>query len=183
MAKDLIRLGKISALNYEAGTARVVYHDRGDSVTAELPLLSTEYKMPSIGDQVLVLHLSNGSAAGVVLGRPWSSINRPPESGEGLYRKDFAPAPGDAFLKYQDGTITIKADKIILQGLVEANEMGYMRNQGGALSINADSVSITGGGVTLSGGVVADGVRIASHTHNYTKPEHPAGTDATTVPN
>ena len=76
-----IRLGKISSIDYAKGMARVVYHEKDDDVTRLIPLLSHEYKMPPVGSQVLVVHLSNGTEAGVVLGRPWSDKNAPPEGG------------------------------------------------------------------------------------------------------
>lgn len=100
---DQIRIGKISSLNYEDGTARVVYSDRDDAVTAELPLLSTEYYMPEVDDLVLVLHMPNGAEAGVIIGEFWNDNNRPPESGIGLYRKDLSRS-GKAYVKYDDAT-------------------------------------------------------------------------------
>ena len=57
-----IRLGKISAVDYAAGTVRVVYHEKDDAVTAPIPLISSEYFMPEVDDMVMVLHLSNGTA-------------------------------------------------------------------------------------------------------------------------
>ena len=103
-----IRLGKISAVDYAAGTVRVVYHEKDDAVTAPIPLISSEYFMPEVDDMVMVLHLSNGTEAGVVLGRPWSEKNKPPEGSKGLYRKDLARSPGEAMIRYKDGTMTIK---------------------------------------------------------------------------
>ena len=61
-----IRIGKISAIDYASGLVRVVYHDKDDAVTGLIPLLSSEYFMPQVGDQVIVLHLSNGTEAGVL---------------------------------------------------------------------------------------------------------------------
>ena len=95
-----IRLGKISSIDYAKGMARVVYHEKDDDVTRLIPLLSHEYKMPPVGSQVLVVHLSNGTEAGVVLGRPWSDKNAPPEGGANLYRKDLGQNPGDAMIRY-----------------------------------------------------------------------------------
>ena len=40
---ETVRFGKISSVNYEAGTVRVVYHEKDDCVTSEIPLLSSEY--------------------------------------------------------------------------------------------------------------------------------------------
>ena len=45
MAAATIRLGKISSINYTAGKARVVYEDRDDSVTSELPFLALQYNI------------------------------------------------------------------------------------------------------------------------------------------
>ena len=113
-----IRLGKISAIDYAAGMARVVYHEKDDAVTAPIPLISSEYFMPEVDDMVMVLHLSNGTEAGVVLGRPWSEKNKPPEGSKGLYRKDLARSPGEAMIRYKDGTMTIKAAKLVIDGTV-----------------------------------------------------------------
>lgn len=140
--KENIRLGKVSAVNYAAGTVRVVYHDRDDSVTQEIPLLSSEYNMPEVGDAVLVLHLSNGAEMGVVLGCPWSDGNRPAESGKGLFRKELARKPGVAFVRCQNGVVKIKASCIVIEG----------------------NVSVSGA-VTASGGVSGKGVTLDTHTH------------------
>ena len=89
------------------GTVRVVYHEKDDAVTAPIPLISSEYFMPEVDDMVMVLHLSNGTEAGVVLGRSWSEKNKPPEGSKGLYRKDLARSPGEAMIRYKDGTMTV----------------------------------------------------------------------------
>uniref|UniRef100_A0AAU8B672 Baseplate assembly protein V n=1 Tax=Dulem virus 34 TaxID=3145752 RepID=A0AAU8B672_9CAUD len=125
-----IRLGKISAIDYAAGMVRVVYHEKDDSVTRLVPLISSEYFMPEIGDQVLVLHLSNGTEAGVVMGRPWSEKNKPPEGAAGLYRKDLARAPGEAMIRYDGSTLTIKCAGAIS---IEA---------GGAITINGATIDL-----------------------------------------
>ena len=72
--KNLIRIGRVSAVDYAAGAVEVAYHDRDDSVTAALPMLSSVYQMPAAGDLVLVRHLSSGSEAGVVLGRFYGEV-------------------------------------------------------------------------------------------------------------
>lgn len=152
MANDT-RLGKISAVDYATGMVRVVYHEKDDDVTALIPLLSNEYQMPQVEDQVLVLHLSNGSEAGVVLGRPWSAKNKPPEGAAGLYRKDLARTPGEAMIRYQGGTLTFQAGNVVVNG---------------DLSVTGDLVvagSITAASVATSGDVVAGGKSLINHTH------------------
>ena len=111
--KEDIRLGKVSSVDPAAGMVRVVYHEKDSAVTRSIPILSPVfsglYSLPEVGDQVLVLHLSNGSEAGVVLGRPWSDKFTPPEGAEGLVRLDMDRKPGAAMLRYdakaQDLTI------------------------------------------------------------------------------
>ena len=72
MANDIFRVGKVSSIDYAAGLVRVAYHDKDDSVTAPLPMLCTEYNMPQVGDPVMVLHLSNGTEAGLC----WAGIGQ-----------------------------------------------------------------------------------------------------------
>lgn len=84
-----IRIGKISAIDYASGLVRVVYHDKDDAVTGLIPLLSSEYFMPQVGDQVIVLHLSNGTEAGVVLGRPWSEKTSRPRAEKAFTERSF----------------------------------------------------------------------------------------------
>ena len=95
MANEIFRVGKVSSIDYAAGLVRVVYPDKDNSVTAPLPMLCTEYNMPKVGDPVMVLHLSNGTEAGLVLGRYWSGNHKPPEGAEGLFRKDLGRTPGE----------------------------------------------------------------------------------------
>jgi len=97
---DTLRIGKISSVNYEQGTARVLYTDRDNAVTAELPLLTGEGSMPNVDDLVLVCHLPNGAAAGVILGRFWNDNNRPTEGAAGLYRKDLDDG---VYIRYEKG--------------------------------------------------------------------------------
>ena len=68
MAAATIRLGKISSINYTAGKARVVYEDRDDSVTSELPFLALQYIIPQVFDVVVVACFSIGSVFGLILG-------------------------------------------------------------------------------------------------------------------
>ena len=118
---DTLRLGKISTINYKDGTARVLYTDRDNAVTAELPLLSFEYRMPAVDDFVLVCHLPNGGAAGIILGPVWNDNNRPPEGKEGLYRKDFDKTAGKCFLRYDGNELQLVAPKLTLSGASSAD--------------------------------------------------------------
>ena len=117
MDSNEIRVGKISSVDYESGMVRVVYEDQDDAVTRPIPLLSFEYLMPEVDDMVLVLHLSNGTEMGVVMGRPWSEQRVPPENGKGFYRKDFHNEAGKAYLRFaeqENETMTLHVKNLII---------------------------------------------------------------------
>ena len=86
---DVIRVGTISAVDGKNGTARVYYPDRA-ATTAFLQLFAfgAEYAPPKVGDQVLVLHLSNDTSAGVIMGRFWGQAQPPPQNV--VYQKNFS---------------------------------------------------------------------------------------------
>lgn len=133
MAEKGIRIGKVSKINYENGMIEVTYPDLDDAVTDELPVCSFngEYKMPDIGQEVLVLHLSNGSVAGVVMGPYWNKENRPEVSGKGVYRKEMGPKPGQAYAQYKDGTMEIRGPSVRLvcnSGAVTVAQIIQMAN-------------------------------------------------------
>lgn len=140
MEKEIIRIGKVSSIDYAKGLVRVAYHDKDDNVTQPMPMLSERYYMPNVGDQVLVLHLSNGTEAGLVLGRYWNDKNVPPESGAGLFRMDLNRA-GTCYIKCSGSTTTIN-------GTVSIN---------GNLTVN--------GSISATGDIVAGGVSLQNHTH------------------
>lgn len=116
MENHALRIGKVSSINYQKGTARVTYEDRGKDTTVEFPFLAVEYLMPKVGDQVLVAHLSSGSQAGVILGPVWHDGKRPPASGADVYHKELGHTVGKGSLDYRDNgdTLTIKAGRILI---------------------------------------------------------------------
>ena len=123
MATSEIRIGRVSSVNYETGMARVTYRDKDETVTSEFPMLTNneEYRMPEIGQQVLVAHLSNGSSRGAVIGTIWNQKNIPKESGKGLYRKDLSTYKDAAYIHYSDetGEYLVKAANLHLNGVNE----------------------------------------------------------------
>lgn len=83
--KNLIRYGKVSAVYPERATARVVYDDKQNMVSAELPILqpaclqSRFYSLPKVGDNVVTLSYPNGEdGAGCIIGSFYSEVNKPP---------------------------------------------------------------------------------------------------------
>lgn len=147
MDKEIIRIGKVSSVDYAKGLVRVAYHDKDDNVTQPFPMPSDKYFMPAVGDQIIVLHLSNGTEAGLALGRYWNDKNMPKESGAGLFRMDLDRS-GAAYLKCAGDVVTLEGGSIIVNGSVTIN---------GDLTVN--------GSINATGDIVAGGVSLKNHTH------------------
>ena len=109
----VVRIGKVSKIDYKKGLISATYPDLDDAVTDDFPVFSftDEYKMPKIGQEILVLHLSNGQSAGIIMGKYWNKDNPPAVYGENVFRKELAEDPGDCFLQYRDENLTIQNGK------------------------------------------------------------------------
>ena len=164
-SSDTIRQGRISSLNYETGRARVVYEDKNNAVTQELPLLTFEYDMPRVGDQVYVAHQSNGVENGIVISRYWRDDEMPVEYGPHIWRKELRDDAG-SFIKFDrnshtlfidvqsssnvsvdiqaakdvsittQGNIILKASKIIIDGNIE--QKGNIDSDGKVTAIQGE---------------------------------------------
>lgn len=122
MAERLVRMGRVSSIDYENGMVSVTYPDLDDSTTDLFPVFSMadEYKMPGIGQDVLVLHLSSGQVSGIVMGKYWNEDNAPTMSGKGKYRKELGELPGEAYIQYEAGNITFhdQSGTVTLGGII-----------------------------------------------------------------
>lgn len=105
----IIRIGTVMKVFPDSGKVQVSFEDT-DSSSLPLPLLSfnREYAMPKLGDEVITLHMQNGSSKGVCLGTYYGGDNQP-KATEG-YRKDL---DGDVFVTAKDDILTLNADKVI----------------------------------------------------------------------
>lgn len=108
---DNIRVGNVSNVKYKKGLIEVTYPDLDDSVTDALPVFSLtgEYKMPKIGDEVLVVHLSNGETAGIVLGKFWGGDEKSMVYGKNVFRKELGDTQGECYIQYKDGKLSFKS--------------------------------------------------------------------------
>lgn len=111
---DIVRVGRVSSIDYVAGTISVYYEDKTASVTSHFATLSNEeYHMPKIGDMVVVIHLSNGTSQGIVLGTIWNEGNKPTKSGESLFYKTLTNQcsifsdSADIILTTKNGTLSV----------------------------------------------------------------------------
>ena len=106
--RNLFRTGIVSSVNEKNGTVRVIFDDKDNMVSDELPMLSFEYDMPKAKQQVLCLFLPNGIQQGFCLGAFYSQINPPPVQNKNIYRKMFDDG---TYIEYNKETklLTVKA--------------------------------------------------------------------------
>lgn len=105
------RIGTVTNVYPEMGKVKVYYEDEQ---SASLPLamltMNNEYSMPKVGEQVVTIHMPNGSSKGFVLGTYYSAEKQPIAS-EG-YRKDFGSG---AYVTCVDGKYYLKAGTVTIE--------------------------------------------------------------------
>lgn len=111
--------GKISTINYKAGTAGVTLADRENQVIQDVPFLSMAYEMPKPKDTVAVLFEEIGGqiGKGVILGKIFLSGNPPGESGPDIFYKQFTDG---ASVKYTPETqeLEVNTQRLVVDELV-----------------------------------------------------------------
>lgn len=97
--KNIIRIGKVSSVNVEDMTAKVVFPDKNNLISAELHMVNRgslkyqDYWIPDIDEQVLCVFLPNvtgrGVSEGFILGSFFSKISPPQSANQNIRRVDF----------------------------------------------------------------------------------------------
>lgn len=149
-----IRIGEVSSIDPAKGRAKVVFDDREDQVSYDLPIVfrsaspsDKSYEMPDIGVQAVCVFLPNGHEEGYVAGFIYSDAFSPPFADANIIGRVFGN--GDYFFY----------DKLTGKMSVKAS---------GGVDINSN-VKITGD-VTVSGDVTAGGISLRTHRHNGVEP-------------
>lgn len=140
--KNLIRIGIVSSINEKNGTVRVVFDDKNDLVSDELPLLSFQYDMPKIKEQVLCVFLPNGIQQGFCLGSFYSLVNLPPVKDKNIY-----------FKKFDDGT------------WIEYNKKTKELNINASGNVNIIGNLKVNGNISATGSVKDESGNSNHHTH------------------
>lgn len=128
--KDVIRIGKVSSVNGANCTATVVFDDRDELVSNELPIITIGsngtrgYWVPEVETQVLCLFLPNSSGKGTddgfILGAFYSQADPPAETDPNVRSVVF---PDGSKIKFDGagnleiimtGNITIRGKNIFL---------------------------------------------------------------------
>jgi len=151
--KNLIRYGKVSSVNPAKHTVRVVFADKNNTVSHDLPVLTPGtlknkfYCMPDIGEDVVCIFLPNGMQRGFVIG---------------------------SFYPLTLALPVISADKTNItfpdETVIEYDRTSHTMNISvkGDITINA-----------ISGDVIVNGVSLVNHTHGGIVP----GPGSTAPPN
>lgn len=187
----VLRIGKVSSVNYQNGTARITYEDRDSATTIELPVLAWEYWMPEVEDRVLVGHLSNSSTAAVILGPLWHEDHRPVEGKAGLRRREYEHTQGAAYERYDEEakslefvaggcTVKLQGGAVAITGNLSVSGDLAVTGKitaGGTIKATGD---ISGPNVSVTGKVTAGGVihsdsdvtagSISGNSHTHTAP-------------
>lgn len=114
--RNIFRIGRVSSVNGENCTARVVFPDKENMVSAELPVLQVGsadtkgYWVPEVDTQVLCAFLPNPAGRGInqgfILGAFYSTASMPVESDPTVRSITF---PDGSCIRYDNGTIEITA--------------------------------------------------------------------------
>jgi phage baseplate assembly protein gpV len=157
---DIVRIGKVSTINYDAGTASVIYTDKNNEASPQYPLFSSAYEMPNVDDTVVVIMLPNSTSKGFIVGVPFSGKKIPDKSGKGIFYKEFSDGTS-IYYNPSSKTLAIDVDKVTLESLtvsgaltagsieadtIEAQELNAETLEAQTLNaqtLNADSASIS----------------------------------------
>jgi phage baseplate assembly protein V len=91
----LVRIGKISSIDKEKCTARVVFEDKEDLVSDNLPIIIPTtsadkfYYMPQIGERVVCAFMENAPSKGFILGSFYAENREPSVKDENKFYVEF----------------------------------------------------------------------------------------------
>ncbi|RNB72181.1 phage baseplate assembly protein V [Brevibacillus panacihumi] len=134
ITKNLIRVGRVSAVYPERCTARVVFDDRANLVSYELPTLgrgslaNKDYWLPDVDEQVWCLFLPNGNQQGVILGTTFNRADPPPDPPVQDKDKRYFRFGDGTYIQYDRNshtmTIDIPRGTVVINGRLIVNDPG-----------------------------------------------------------
>ena len=163
----LIKIGEVSVIYPEEGTARVVFDDDDSVVSAPLKVLhrntfkNGDYAMPDIGEDVVCLFLPCAPEDGFIIGSFYAGEVTPPETDGNRRTVKFSDdttvtydrAAHALAVTMKSGTCNVKCPSITLDGNVAIT---------GTLDVAG---ATTTAGITDSADVVASGISLVNHIH------------------
>lgn len=118
----MIRIGVVNTISYEDGVLSVIYPDLDDSIIDDVPILTfnDEYKMPNIGDKVLIVKISDGTD--ICLGTYWEKENLPPLGIENAYCKKINEKTSIQY-DVNDKSLVLEAERIKFKAISDGIEI------------------------------------------------------------
>lgn len=116
--EGIVRVGQVSSIDEQAGTVRVIFSDRDNSVSYDFPVTypltqnDKMYYMPTIQEWLVCVLLPNNPAQGFILGSYYSETRKPPVTDKNLFH-----------IRFEDGTI-LEYDKQSHKLTVDVPENG-----------------------------------------------------------
>lgn len=181
----LIKIGEVSSVDFEKGTARVVFDDDDSIVSYDLQVLhrntmkNKDFAMPDIGEDVVCLFLPSGEEEGFILGSVYAGEILPPENSGAKRTVVFAD---DTRISYDREAhqldiaigataITANAENVVVNTPANVNV-----EAAGSATIKAPAITIEGnveikgdvslnGAMTTTGDVVSGAISLQNHTH------------------
>ncbi|NPV30554.1 MAG: phage baseplate assembly protein V [Firmicutes bacterium] len=151
--RNLIRIGRVSAVDPARATARVVFEAQ-EVVSYDLPVIqrqtlrNKDYYLPDVGEHVVCIFLPTGNADGFILGAIYTDEDQLPASSQ-----------DKRVIQFEDGT-RIEYDRA--SHTLTVNAVG---------PINI----VAAGNVNVTGDVIADGISLKSHVHPKNDSGGPTG--------
>lgn len=156
---NIVRVGIVSSVGDEAGTARVVFDDRDDMVSYDMQVVqrqslqNKDYVMPDVSEQVVCLFLPSGVEQGFVLGSYYSTQESRPADTRDVRRVVFSDGTA---IEYNRSTHVLTAN---VQGDVVVTTTGDITAtaQGDVTVTAAGQITMTAPNITLNGSVLING--------------------------
>lgn len=114
LARSMVRVGTVSSTNPTTMAARVVFEEKDNMPSAELPVLTRgsggnrDYWLPDVGDQVVCLFPANDKSytTGFILGTYFTAKHPPNAAAQDVRRLDFGDG---SFMEFDRaaGSLTI----------------------------------------------------------------------------
>lgn len=148
---NIVRVGVVSSVSDAAGSARVVFDDRDNTVSFDLPVMqrqslqNKDYAMVDVGEQVVCVFLPSGIEQGFILGSMYSSKEARPASSRDVRRVQFSDGTA---IEYNRATHVLTAS---VQGNVVVTASGNIT------ATTSGQVVVTAPNITLNGSVLING--------------------------
>ena len=180
--REIVKVGEVSSVDYENGTARVVFDDEEGYVSNDLQVLQRNTQdtqglwMPDVGEDVVCLFLPNGNEDGFIVGSFYADEITPPKSGENKRYVTFKDGAefeydwkehrltariGDTEIVADGNSVSISGASKIKVNVPEIDFVGNLKVDG-----NIDSTGTMSAGGEVTANAKTAPVKLSTHIHS-----------------